>query len=662
MFAFRKYTPLDKIRIMTKRLSFHTLALWLIMLTAALLRVRLLMQIEHNIDHAYPVWQALMTLDRGAFPLIGQQTSVLFANPPLTGYLFLPLVALIRLPIAPYLLTIPLNTLGVLLGYRSMRALIGRNGALIGAALMAVNPWLIEYSRTSWVQSLLPFLVPALFWALTPVLLGTAKKPARRLILAAVILTITANTYLLAYALVIPVGILLVIFRKRIKWRALLVGAAIFLFAAAVYGGSLLMQRDQLAARAEAFVSQPARLSDEAWSHAVRLVTGADYELARGTQAPIRDSDLRHTLSQVSHWTLYAALVIGLVIAAYRAVRRRDPRMVILLIWFFTPILLMSYVGQVIHPFYQLLGSPAGYALAALVIPHPPTPSLTEGWRGAGGEERFAWLQRIASIVVILFLTLHGVLMAINSSRYYEETAAIPGAHGLTALPLDLGMRLGNGIRVNLPPNGTVTSDLEQPYILSSFAAMALDVLPHNLGRSYIFPRNGGVWVTPALNVLPTNDMTQQYRLPDGTWLWVYPFAPGLERVSGDARILSDQGVAFEGTEYSPEDQRLLLIDFLITERVPGIDERTFGAFAHIFDSTGNRVGIVSGDVIPGTLWRIGDVHRYALNLPRTLEGTPPYRIGVGMYDPNANINAIFVTPDGEYTPVIMLPFEWTPP
>ena len=661
--AFRKFKPLDKIPVMTKRLSFHTLALWLIMLTAAFLRVRLLMQIEHNIDHAYPVWQALMTLDRGVFPLIGQQTSVLFANPPLTGYLFLPLVALIRLPLAPYLLVIPLNTLGVLLGYRSMRALIGRNGALLGAALMAVNPWMIEYSRTSWVQSLLPFLVPALLWALTPVLLGTAKKPARRLILAAVILTITANTYLLAYALVIPVGILLVIFHKQITWRAAAVGAGIFLIAAALYGYGLLSQGDQLTARAETFASQPARLSDEAWSHAVRLVTGADYELARGTQAPIRDSDLRHTLSQVSHWVLYAAIVGGILIAGYRVIRRRDPRMIILLVWFLVPVVLMSYVGQVIHPFYQLIGIPAGYALAGIALtPHASRAAPLRSQRGAEADSPPAGGEGYLRLIAAVLLTLHGVIMAINSARYYEETAVIPGAHGLTALPLDWGMRIGDGIRVNLPPNGTVTSDLEQPYILSSFVGMPLNVLPHSLGRSYIFAGNGGVWVTPSLNVLATNDPTQQFRLPDGTWLWVYPFPTALERISSrDTRVPSDQGIAFAGTENLTEDQ-VLLIDFLVTERVPGIDGRTFGAFAHIFDSTGERVAVVSGDVISGYLWRVGDVHRYALELPVGLEGTPPYRFGVGLYDPNANINAIFVTPEGEYTPIIMLPFEWMPP
>ncbi len=67
---------------------------------AALLRAQYLLQIEHNTDHAWPIAQALRTLDHGDLPLIGQGTSVLFASPPLTGYLYLPWLALTRSPSA----------------------------------------------------------------------------------------------------------------------------------------------------------------------------------------------------------------------------------------------------------------------------------------------------------------------------------------------------------------------------------------------------------------------------------------------------------------------------------------------------------------------------------------------------------------------------------
>ena len=133
---------------------------------AALLRFSYLSEIEHNVDQAYPIWQALNTLERGQWPLVGQGTSVLFANPALTGYLYLPFVALTRSPLGAYLLVIALNSLAVPMAYRAVRSLLGHSAALVAAVLMAVNPWVIEYSRSTWVQSLLPFFTCALAWLL----------------------------------------------------------------------------------------------------------------------------------------------------------------------------------------------------------------------------------------------------------------------------------------------------------------------------------------------------------------------------------------------------------------------------------------------------------------------------------------------------------------
>ena len=102
---------------------------------------------------------------------------MLFANPALTGYLYLPFVALSRSPLGAYLLIISLNSAAVLLAYRAVRSLLGAFPALVAAALMAVNPWVIEYSRDTWVQSLLPFFTCAIAWLLWPVLLGSSRSP-----------------------------------------------------------------------------------------------------------------------------------------------------------------------------------------------------------------------------------------------------------------------------------------------------------------------------------------------------------------------------------------------------------------------------------------------------------------------------------------------------
>jgi len=56
-----------------------------LLLAAAILRFHYLLQIEHNVDHAYPVWEALRILDHRELFLTGQWTWLPIAHPALTG-------------------------------------------------------------------------------------------------------------------------------------------------------------------------------------------------------------------------------------------------------------------------------------------------------------------------------------------------------------------------------------------------------------------------------------------------------------------------------------------------------------------------------------------------------------------------------------------------
>ncbi len=617
----------------------------LIMLLAALLRAEYLLQIEHNVDHAYPIWQALQTIDRGVFPLTGEGTSVLFANPPLTGYLFLPLVALTRSPLGVYVLVIALNTMGVLLAYRTARLIVGAKLALIAAFLMAVNPWVIEYSRTSWVQSLLPFLVPALTYALWSVLLGKAKYPQRRLLIAFVILTVLAQTYLLDFVLVIPVGLLIGLFWRRIPKRALVGGVALFAAATAIYGAGLLAQRSAVEEHLNSFSSGPARFSSEALGHALRLVTGSDYAIARGTLAPIRDSALRQSLSNGAQIILLAILAVGVGLALVRLINSQQrERAAIVLIWFALPILLMSYVSQVVHPFYQLLGIPAGYILAA--------------W-GFGALLR-PQTRRGAALTAALLIPF-GVLMGINSARYYQDTAATPGIDGLSALPLDDGLKLGAVIRDRLP--ATVYSDTDE-WILSSFSGETLDFVRDARAPAFnVIPPNGGLYVAAYPSeaaVAPLGvDETIRLHLPDNTLLVVDHLSQTAERpVTQTLNIPGDHGIALESyrLKRAADQQWMLTTYWRITGRADDIDQQLFAPFAHIFDADGKRVLIVDGQAVPGYEWRVGDLHAHRLTFTLPPDPHPPFSVSVGQYDALHSQNVIFVLPSGEYTPLIPLP------
>jgi hypothetical protein len=629
-----------------------------IVFVAAFLRFHHLLDIEHNVDHAYPVWQALTTLEHGVFPLAGQGTSVLFANPALTGYLYLPFVALTRSPLGAYLLVVTLNTLGVFLGFRAARSLLGVRPALVAALLLAVNPWIIEYSRATWVQSLLPFFACALAWLLWPVLLGQSKNSARRMLLALVVLTLNTQTYLLAFITLAPVLLLIVIFRRNVPLQGLLTGGNILILTTLVYGIGLLGQVDTVAAKLGEFSGNPSRLSAEAWNHALRLVSGEDYELARGQNAPIQDAMLRHDLTHVAHIILALAVIGGIGLALVQLVPKQwltryivslrkygDWRAgTILLLWFGLPVVLMSYVGQPVHPFYQLIGLPAGHILAAWGLCRLLRPNIR-------------WGSAIQIILAVPFV----ILMGVNSSRFAEETAATAGIDRLGALPLEYGLQLGRVIDEQLPPGGMVFADVDE-WTLNSLAGRTFPLSRDTRAPAVqIIPSAGALYIqvnSSEAQTLPDANRVESLRLRDDTVMTVdlYP-ANITPAISQPLHVSSQEGIAFLGYDLSPENQTVQLTMFWQVESlVPESSESLFAPFVHVFDGEGTRIQIVDGEILAGKEWRVGDthIHRLTFMLP---ESGAPFTLQVGQYDSIHNQNVIFL-PD--YTPTIQLPESLT--
>lgn len=610
----------------------HWAILMVVLLVALALRFAMLLQIEQNVDRAYPIWQALMTLDRGAFPILGQGTSVLFANPALTGYLFLPIVALTRSVVAVYAFVIVLNTFGILFAWRAVRSLFGSTAALIAAFLLAVNPWLIEYSRATWVQGLLPFFVPLIASLLIPVWMGTSRRPSARFIAASIALILCAQTYLLAYALIIPVAVLTLIYRKRLPMSAITIGALIVFVPSMLYASALLAD-PATNARIDSFADDQARFSLDAMFHALRLITGLDYAAARGASAPIDDSALRQTLSDGAH----LVLLIGLVVGFFRALRspRRDAA-IIASVWFVLPIALMTYVGQAVHPFYQLIGLPAGAALTGYGI---------------------AWGVRRPTVPVLLVAcAAFGLLMGVNSIRYAQETEALPGAHGLGALPLEVGVELGAAVRDNLVPGGRVYADVDEA-TLSSLAGITFDFWRETRAPLLvILPASGGLYVSMD-QVPPTGAETAvDMPLVDGTRLRVDRFLPGapLPDSFTSADIPGDYGLTFAGYSLTRQDGRIRV---QTAWRVVDRDLRNLNlAFEHrmmMADSESNAViSFIDWAVVPGYLWAAGDLHIHEQTVDDPGEA---YSVSVGQADVGAQLTMIFTLPDGTSSPTIPL-------
>jgi 4-amino-4-deoxy-L-arabinose transferase-like glycosyltransferase len=643
------------------RTAWDRLALVVIFTVGAWLRFQHIDDIEYNIDQVYPVWQALQTLDTGALPLAGQGTSVLFANPPLTGYLFVPALALVRQPIAAYALTLLLNTFAIWLAYRGLRWLIGTRPALLGAALFAVNPWIIEDSRRTWVQSLSPFFVCLVFWALAPVLTRQTRHPRRRVLIALVGLALFAHTYLLAYALIVPVGVLLLVYRRHIPKRALAAGGIVFAALALLYTAGLVDQWDRTTARVEEFASGDSRLTDEAASHAVRLVTGWGYADQRGMGAPQDDAGLRRDLSAVVHGGWLVVLVVGIGSAVntlrqrQEATRRAVDAVLILLVWFGLPVLMMSYVSRVVHPFYLLLTVPAGHGLAALgLIPllRRPRPLI------------------VAAIVAAVAFT--GAVNGVNTLRFAQNTAAHPGEDLPGTLPLGEAMALGDRLR----GEAVIVSPMDEwtPATLAGAAIRVEQVPQASYARAVLVSPQGALYLVmqrdPANPVPPPlagESAGPPLVLDDGTRIEFWRAQPDAITIAHPADVPSDIGVRFVGwtlhEALTPGATVTLDTAWRIDDLRPERGVWAFAPFAHVWDGDGARVVIADGEVLSALTWAAGDlmVQRMTFQVPDEAQG--PFRVAVGLFDSvrrndtgTPGINAIFALPDEHRATIPLVP------
>ncbi|MBN1566114.1 MAG: hypothetical protein JXA10_19905 [Anaerolineae bacterium] len=675
------------------------LTLLLLLIIGVGLRVQHSGEIEYNIDQVYPIWQAIQTFDAGQFPLAGQGTSVLFANPPLTGYLFVPVIALVRWPIAAYAVTLTLNTVAIWLAYRGVRWLLGTRPALIAAALFAVNPWIIEDSRRTWVQSLAPFFVCLVFWALVPVLTGQAKQPRRRLLIALIGLALFAHTYLLAYALVAPVALLILLFWRQIPKRQLVIGVAIFAILALLYGIGLARQWDDTSSRAENFASGESRLSAEALGHAFRLVTGSGYASQRGTRAPAGDAGWREVVTQAMHIVWSTALVIGILqaIVRLRAIphpptpspitERRSQaaapsplsipngegvrgRGLILLIWFLLPILMMSYVSRVVHPFYLHLTLPAGHALAAwgmivmaqainrrflTRIRHDHILVLRRIKRGPSGA---FWL-----IMVLIILTAG--INALNTIRFAQQTAAHPGEDLPETLPLAQAQDLGELIRETRDPGMAVFSLMHEwtPVTLAGEAIRT--AYTGTYGRAAVVPPAGGLYILfvrpddpepiipPFAKLLDTPLI-----LADGAMIPVLHVTPDDVRIDHPLDIPTDIDLRLLGWtldgDLTPGENATLYTIWRVDALHPDRGTWSFLPVIKVFDAAHTQIATDQGHAVSALTWRVDDliVQRLDLTIPEAAEG--PFTMELSLFDPvrvngggAPGINAVFIVDAG---------------
>lgn len=623
--------------------TWESLALMVILLVGAFLRFQHFRDIAFDREQTYPIWQALKTLDEGVFPLAGHGIATLFPHPPLMGYIFLPFLVIGRDFIVVYMMTLTLNSVAIWLVYRGLAGLIGIREALIGTALFAVNPWMIEASRQISLQSLFPFFVCLIFWALIPVLIQQTQHPARQLLIALVGLAIFANTHLVAYGLVLSVGILILVFWKQIPRRPFFVGFGIFIGLLGLYLIGIAGQWQDAHQAIDNYLGEDFRLSGDALGHAVRLVTGWEYTAERGMDAPQHDAALRDDISTIVHWMLTAMLAIGILKAIYVLIsQQKFPQEIrdiglILLVWFWLPILMLSYAWQSVQPFYLILSIPAGYGLVA--------------W---GIEPLLQWRVGIWGIIVGLVVT--GGINGINSVRFAQEMAAHPGDNLPNILPLAEARQIGQQLQEGYESGRIVYTPMDNEIAV----VLAGEILPvvhsDEFDHMMVIPPQGGLYMTfhrrdEGLNSpMHSRIVDLPVRFDDGARMVVWEarqdFKPYYQ-----ADIPSDSGVRFIGwwlLDPLQAGKTVELRTYWQVDEVHNPDE-VFVAYAEVFDGDGNQLIRTDGAEFPSDTWRVGNwvVQRLSFSIP--LDSIGPFGVTVRLFDTNRMTDSIFnYTEDGE--------------
>lgn len=606
--------------------------------------------VRHSFDDSYPGYDAIRMLDGQGLVLRGQPSSVFLDNPPLMAYLQAIPLLVVRSPWAVYVFVVGLNTAALWFVYRTGRELMGEAAGLTAAFLFATNPWIVFFSRQTWVQSLVPFFTAVMAWGLLP-RLATGRGSLGRLVAAALAAVAMLLTYVQAWGAVAQLALLLALFRRRISRRVLILWLAALALAVAVYGASIgASWAASRQALAEFAAQSRLGLSRAGWDHALRLVTGRDYDYSYAREGTA-DYDRRRPWSLAVHGVLAGAVVAGLARVAWGLRRPGVERRVgaVLLAWFGTPVLLMTISTHPVHPHYLLLTCPAGQLLAA--------------W----GMEPLLRRRRLWALAATVLVASAG-LFGLTIVRANQASAASVLGPEFGEWALVAGSRMGDHVREltqGLPRPVRIHAEGDE-VLLTSLSGTSVTtlrgldyphyvVLPGDQPLVYVLvnvePRPGALG--PHEERFPEREM----QLVGGarvTFLRALPYSRQAALALPETVVdwPSEAGLTLLGYTLAPPGrggQALTCTTYWRVEDLPaGRAEWYIGAFYHLLGADGTMLANVSGHGQWGYRWRRGDVYveRASIPVPAGREsGT--CRLEFGLFDTIHRRNYRLRSPEG---------------
>lgn len=349
------------------------LALWGVILLAALTRLSHLDLIEFKVDEVGHLVRALRILEEHRLPAVGSQASVGIAKPPMMSVLMAIPLLFGRDPRLASGFIALLNVAAVGGCFLLARRYYNLRVALIAAGLFAANPWAIVFSRKVFTADVLaPFLVLYLYALHAAVIDRAAWGWLVGVLSLGIMLSITFSPLPLALLLVVCV----LGWRKQVRWGHLLAGAGLALLLFVPYLCAQLANLRDIRALVHAALQGggpaepgPGALQVATWLHSGRnlgALAGAAFTSFAPAHSPLRILDSLAAL-------LFGVAVLGVIAMAAEAWLRAErsaqlPRYALLAVWLVISLATVSAGMVRVEVQYLVILYPAGFLAMAIVV------------------------------------------------------------------------------------------------------------------------------------------------------------------------------------------------------------------------------------------------------------------------------------------------------